>query len=41
MTAQKVPSEIRVRAAFPMNAVGKINKRALKEEMRLEAGHKA
>ena len=41
LTAQKVPSEIRVRAAFPMNAVGKINKRALKEEMRLEAGHKA
>ncbi len=38
LTSQKVPSEMRVREAFPMSAVGKINKRALKDELRQEAG---
>ncbi|MBY0406684.1 MAG: fatty acid--CoA ligase family protein, partial [Rickettsiales bacterium] len=32
LTAQKVPSQLHVRAQFPMNAVGKIDKRSLKAE---------
>ncbi len=38
LTAQKVPAELRVRQAFPMNVVGKIDKRALKAELALEMG---
>lgn len=33
LTAQKVPSEIHIRSALPLNAVGKIDKRALKADV--------
>jgi acyl-CoA synthetase (AMP-forming)/AMP-acid ligase II len=33
LTAQKVPSEIHIRSALPLNAVGKIDKRALKADI--------
>lgn len=38
LTPQKVPAEVRLRDVLPMNAVGKIDKKALKAELVAEGG---